>query len=496
MISAIQWVPKGASKYTPERFVASSAEMDMMRALEDKEDDMEEDDSEQDQLVDGLPASFKMDEYDQEENTEDLDDEDIIMETTDQEEVDVAEPEVEDDDYIESEDEDDLRIRDTDGIVVVANTEEEFSTLEVQVYDEEEGNLYVHHEIALPALPLCLSWMNLRPGAPATDPKGFGSFIAVGTFKPGIEIWNLDVLDALEPTAVLGGDSDSSLRNVALPNDKQTQGLEENSHTDAVMCLEWNSSHRQMLLSGSADTTVKLWDISVLQCMQTYTHHSDKVQCVAWNPVETTIFASASFDKTVVVLDGRNPDAISKVSIDSDPESLVWNPHQPEMLLVSQEDGKVRAYDVRKFTSPLFCIQAHDKVVSAISCSTKIPGLFATASSDKTVKIWDMSSATKPTCVTSKTMQVGDLYSMSFYQDSPYTLAVGGADGILALWDTSENEAVERKFAARIAQNDTVVNEIGSSLKTPEEHAQQLLAETSISEKKVKKKSKKSKTKK
>lgn len=27
----------------------------------------------------------------------------------------------------------------------------------------------------------------------------------MGTFEPGIEIWNLDVLDPLEPTATLGG---------------------------------------------------------------------------------------------------------------------------------------------------------------------------------------------------------------------------------------------------------------------------------------------------
>ena len=32
-----------------------------------------------------------------------------------------------------------------------------------------------------------------------------GNFVAVGTFEPGIEIWNLDVLEALTPTATLGG---------------------------------------------------------------------------------------------------------------------------------------------------------------------------------------------------------------------------------------------------------------------------------------------------
>lgn len=35
---------------------------------------------------------------------------------------------------------------------------------------------------------------------------GRGSYAAVGTFRPGIELWDLDVLDPLEPTRVLGGE--------------------------------------------------------------------------------------------------------------------------------------------------------------------------------------------------------------------------------------------------------------------------------------------------
>jgi hypothetical protein len=30
--------------------------------------------------------------------------------------------------------------------------------------------------------------------------------VAVGTFRPGIEIWDLDVIDPLEPSRILGGE--------------------------------------------------------------------------------------------------------------------------------------------------------------------------------------------------------------------------------------------------------------------------------------------------
>jgi hypothetical protein len=38
-----------------------------------------------------------------------------------------------------------------------------------------------------------------------------GSYVAVGSFEPDIEIWNLDVIDPLEPTLILKGSKASSL---------------------------------------------------------------------------------------------------------------------------------------------------------------------------------------------------------------------------------------------------------------------------------------------
>ena len=64
-----------------------------------------------------------------------------------------------------------------------------------------EANIYVHHEIMLPAFPLSLAWLDCNPsGAEAS-----GNFVAVGTFMPEIEIWNLDMIDSVEPAATLGG---------------------------------------------------------------------------------------------------------------------------------------------------------------------------------------------------------------------------------------------------------------------------------------------------
>jgi len=34
--------------------------------------------------------------------------------------------------------------------------------LQVYVYEGEEDNLFVHHEVLLPSMPLCVAWLNFN----------------------------------------------------------------------------------------------------------------------------------------------------------------------------------------------------------------------------------------------------------------------------------------------------------------------------------------------
>jgi len=161
----------------------------------------------------------------------------------------------------------DTNLRPDDAILVVAKTEEDFASLEVHVYEPKTGNLFVHHDIPLPSLPLCLAHGDVNPDG------GAGNYVAVGTFNPGIEIWNLDVLSALEPVCILGGEDMSAADELMRINMARAAsgkklkkkngsmgggGLRPGSHKEAVMALSWNAVHRQVLASGSADMTVKV----------------------------------------------------------------------------------------------------------------------------------------------------------------------------------------------------------------------------------------------
>ncbi|CAM9122793.1 unnamed protein product [Phaeothamnion confervicola] len=361
-----------------------------------------------------------------------------------------------DDDDDQGSDAEDNIVGVTDAVLLVANTEEdEFSSLEMHVYDESGGgNFYVHHDVTLPSLPLCLAWMDVAP-CPVddeTDETGeVGSYVAVGTFEPAIEIWNLDVLDPLEPSAILGGIVGPPV--LGKKKKAKKQRYVPGSHTDAVISLDWNRLQRRALASGGGDHTVKLWDVTTQQCSRTITHHKDKVQSVRWHPVEATVLATAAYDKAVAMLDARTPSSLRTLGLSADPECLLWDVHRPERILAASEDGIVACWDARTAVAPLYRFRAHDAGVTGLSQSRFVPGLMATCSEDKSVRLWDSEGGggAAPVLVASKGMAVGKLFSVLFCGDSPFLLATGGSKGSVALWHCDDDAAVRARFGERAA---------------------------------------------
>ena len=374
-----------------------------------------------------------------------------------------------DEDEWDAEDIEDNEIKPGDSLLVVAMTEDEFSHLEVQLFSEE-GNLFVHHDITLPDFPLSLAWMDCPPFQTADGSQSsVGNYIAVGTFSPAIEIWNLDVLDPLEPTAILGGDNpEFGKKQQKKIKGKKMSAFLPGSHEAAVMSLSWNSTFRQALASGSADNTVKIWDVTTQACSHTFTHHTDKVQSVSWHPSEAWLLATGAFDRTIGLIDARTATTTSACNLESDIESLTWDPFNPFHLYCALEDGTIVCIDVRncanntptdkakgKNKAVNFTFQAHEQTTSGVSFSQRVPGMMATASIDKTVKIWDVSEKSSdglggPRCVAYKTMNVGKLFALQYSPDDPYLLACAGDTGMVAVWESDELATIEEYFKSRV----------------------------------------------
>lgn len=320
---------------------------------------------------------------------------------------------------VEDEDAADMQILPTDALLLTGVQNGDFSELHVYVYLQSDNSLFVHHDYMLPAYPLSLAWMPYNPN----DPSKPGNCVAIASFEPTIEIWDLDVVDTLEPVKILG--------------------TKKKGHRDAVISLHMHPTRNNFLASGSADTTVKIWDLLEGTCKLTLTHHSAKVNSVAWHNTDETILASGAVDGTIVICAANNPTSRRSTQLGGECESLHWHTHNPSLFYASTDTGQVSLYDIRNLDTPVLNWEAH----SEQCCLTMSPGkegLLATASLDKTVKLWDTRGDLRP--LFEKDMKVDELFCAQFDREAAFVLAVGGLGGQVAIWDTEENSIVANAF--------------------------------------------------
>lgn len=205
------------------------------------------------------------------------------------------------------EEKEDYTIRKSDAVIVAATAENDYSNLEVYLYDHKTSDLYVHHEIILSSYPLCMEWLHTLGGQKC-------NYMVVGTFLPEIEVWDLNTEDC-EPVFTLGGLGEGQ-EGQSKKKKKKTlinqfsksaqQSFNPESHTDAVMTLSINPFQSEYLASGSADTTVRIWDLEEQACKATFTNlHKNKVQVVRWNKQNEQILLTGGYDRVLNVVDVR-----------------------------------------------------------------------------------------------------------------------------------------------------------------------------------------------
>nr|KAJ3421667.1 E3 ubiquitin-protein ligase pdzrn3 [Polyrhizophydium stewartii] len=151
------------------------------------------------------------------------------------------------------------------------------------------------------------------------------------------------------------------------------------SHSGKVYSLE---VYGNLLISGSSDQTIKLWNLQTSECVMTLTGHSAGINSLSLLPGDR--LASVSSDKSIKIWDLHQGVAVHSIShLTSDALDVC---HGSGMLFASTLDANIVAYNLNNYTR-VGTLSGHRWEVWQVEYTS---GTLFSGSHDHTIKRWDL----------------------------------------------------------------------------------------------------------
>ncbi|KAJ4494957.1 ribosome biogenesis protein Sqt1 [Lentinula edodes] len=230
-------------------------------------------------------------------------------------------------------------------------------------------------------------------------------------------------------------------RRLGKENYRSWEFLTELQGPDEVMFLKWHPKGN-VLLAGSNDTTLWLWQLPTGNTMQVFAGHTGPVQCGTFTPDGKRI-VSACGDGTLILWDPRSPTPVFKLTaqdarFDLDGiTSLGVNPSST-LAVVGGAAGGVRVVSLTK-GEVVSALGGHTEGESVeavefidLTGAGSGPGVVATGATDGKICLWDLS-----TMRLRSTVEHSDAVTTLLAVPPPnnHLLISGSADKTLRTWD-------------------------------------------------------------
>ena len=190
---------------------------------------------------------------------------------------------------------------------------------------------------------------------------------------------------------VLTTSDDSTVRVWDLGGKKQKNCLK--SHKDRVNCGLFSSDQR-IFATGSDDCTVKVWELDDLNNPNTLKGHTKAVKSLAIRP-DSQVLVSGSADNTLRLWDLSTYECLKVLSGHSDSVNSLIFLNFGQSLASSSSDRSLKIWDLENFTLKS-SLTGHSKQVNTIIANQESSVLYS-ASNDHTIKSWKISNDTSET---------------------------------------------------------------------------------------------------
>jgi len=161
------------------------------------------------------------------------------------------------------------------------------------------------------------------------------------------------------------------------------------SHSKAITSLRFFPSSGHLLLSSSADSHLKIWDVyHARTLLRTFSGHTKSVTDSCFSPTGTT-FLSASYDRQMKLWDTEYGKCISRFSTGKIPHVIRFNPSESSAheFLAGMSDKKIVQFDTRSGEMT----QEYDHHLGPVNTITFVDHdrRFITTSDDKSLRAWE-----------------------------------------------------------------------------------------------------------
>ncbi|XP_017143081.1 pre-mRNA-processing factor 17 [Drosophila miranda] len=160
-------------------------------------------------------------------------------------------------------------------------------------------------------------------------------------------------------------------------------------HNKGISSIRWFPKTAHLLLSGSMDCRVKLWEVyGERRCIRTFSGHRQAIKDIAWNN-KGSHFLSASYDRYIKLWDAETGDVVSRFTTRKMPFCVKFHPDNSKqhLFVAGTSDKKIICWDTRSGD----IVQEYDRHLGSVSTITFVDDnrRFVTTSDDKSMRIWE-----------------------------------------------------------------------------------------------------------